>query len=105
MPCDSRVTATKMTEAERIGQAMTALGYTGVTVSERSVVGNLAGTGGLMFTSYGTNAVFSTTATNLKAIQAVQKKYSEMGLRAFAKAKGYTITRDGEKFVLQNRRG
>lgn len=103
MPCDSTVTETKMTDAARIEAALKAEGWQRIVVRADEIVATAAGRQPLSFYRYGSAKEFSTTSTDVASVQAVQRKYAEIGMRDWAKRRGYTISREGEKFVLRNR--
>jgi hypothetical protein len=99
-----------MTDAIRLEQALKALGYA-VSLGARS--DTVVGCSG----SYTNNdrvdftfrrgregEAFSADSTNLAKLQEIQRKYSEITVREFAKRKGYTIQAAGNTFTLTNRR-
>ena len=106
MPCYSTIQRTKMTDATRLAEALTALGYDVRTVGG-VVAGSKRGAEEMRF-SRATNAAspFVTYATDLDRLQAIQRKYSELSVRAWAKRSGYSVTRvedDGNKLTFINR--
>jgi len=104
MPCDSRVTRTKMTDSGKLAEALKALGYevTGDTHNVRGV----KGTDVIEFSRRQTTEAFLSFNINTNAINGIQRKYSEIGVRQWAKKNGYSIaSTDGRKFQLVNRRG
>lgn len=104
MPCDSRVTETEMKNFEQLKQALEDLGYT-VTGDEKSVVATKAD-GRLDFYRYDANQGFSSDSSNIDALQEVQRKYAELGVRQWARRRGFTVMadEDGRNFTLVNRR-
>lgn len=104
MPCDSRVTETEMRNFEQLKQALEDLGYK-VTGDEKSVVATKED-GRLDFSRYGTDQGFSSESSNIDALQEVQRKYAELGVRQWARRKGFTVMadEDGRNFKLVNRR-
>jgi hypothetical protein len=107
MPCFSTVTRTKMTDAERVEKALTALGYENIRADGLQVSGYLNG-GKLVFDRYRADQAFETRETNRDAINSIQRKYSEIGVRAWAKQNGFDVALNenkGRKLTLINRRG
>jgi hypothetical protein len=111
MPCYSTVTKTTMTELERLEEALRSLKYTltqGLN-TRGEVTSVFAFRDGLQtefFRRYKADG-FSTESGDLEAIKAVQRKYTELGVRAFAKKRGFTVSVDGlnkGKLILTNRR-
>ena len=107
MPCDSSVAATKMTEKERLAEALRALGYSVNTFADSTVVGSRNGTEDLTFVRTRIGAPFAIAATEINALRAVQRKYSEIGVRQWAKRRGYNVaSAEGDrKFTFVKRRG
>jgi len=104
MPCDSRI-ETKMTEGARLVEAMKALGYDMLNEGEFVVVGRKDGAVVGFEKSRGTGAAFTTTAYGNR-LDAIGKKYAEIGVRSFALRRGYSIVEsDGTKMTLRSRRG
>ncbi len=102
MACYSRVTATQMTDAQRIADALVALGYQ-VTRQTDTVV---ASDKGIWFNRKKAGDAFTTDAYDVAKLQEIQRKYSEIGVREWAKRKGYNVvSAEGNKLTLQNRRG
>lgn len=104
MPCDSRVTETEMKNYDQMKQALEDLGYT-VTGDDKRVVAKKDGDR-LDLDRNNTDEGFSTSSSNIDALQAVQRKYAELGLRQWARRKGFTVMAedDGRNFKLVNRR-
>lgn len=102
MPCYSRIQKTKMTDANRLVEAMRAVGIeptlaNGVAVESKVI------------TFYRDNAEegcpFSTGAWNVEKLKEIQRKYAELSLRAWSKRTGYNVTDvDGSTYTLVNRR-
>jgi hypothetical protein len=110
MPCYSTITQTTMTDERRLADALRALGYT-AAMSGHIVSGSgpdlerISFERNTDFASRSKTGAFSTTSTNLDAIRAVQRKYSELTVREFARRKGFTIQSEGNTLTLINRRG
>jgi hypothetical protein len=108
MPCDSSITATKMTDANQLAEAMTTLGYTRVVIGINSVAGEHRSGTDMEFGRNGAGQAFATSTTDIDALRAVQRKYSEIGVREWASRRGYSVAKtesDGRKLTLVNRRG
>lgn len=108
MPCYSTIQRTKMTDAARLEEAMRALGYD-VRTAGGVVDGLKRGVEEMRF-SRATNAAspFVTYATDVARLQEIQRKYSELSVRAWAKRSGYSVAaseNEGQKLTLINRRG
>lgn len=104
MPCYSTVTKTKMTDAARIAEAMTALGYSKIDGKLNTVSGRI-GAEGMLFTRRQEGAPFQTTNLDADRLKAIQRKYAEIGVRAWARRSGYAVTEsDGRSLTLINRR-
>ena len=109
MPCYSIITRTKMKDADRIANALTAIGY----VVERNKNGTQVGGTSkdwtkirtLMFSRQNESepfAVYGDTAD----LKNVSRKYAEIGVRDWAKRRGFAVQKsDGRKIELVNRRG
>lgn len=105
MPCDSSVTKTKMTNEERLGAALTALGYTNVSVGTRGVSGYKGGAVATFYRGRQEDAFLSATYEP-DVINSIQRKYSEIGVREWAKRRGFSVAAtEGNKLTLVNRRG
>ncbi len=99
MPCYSTITKTKMTDAEYLALAMEALGYKLTSRTKDYIAA-----AGIDF-SRTRDGVFQTTTTDVEKLQAIQRKYAETGVRAWAKRSGYSVTEnDGRNLTLINRR-
>lgn len=106
MACFSRITRTHMKDAKRIASSLTGLGYE-VTVEGDTITGRSAN-GSLTFARARGAEEFETATYDTQALNAVQRKYSEIGVREWARRKGISITsveNEGRKLTLQNRRG
>ena len=100
MPCFSTI-RTKMTDGSRISKALSALGYKVNHESDTSVEGNKNGRR-IMFSKNGPTFSVSGDTGDLAGIS---KQYAEIGVRDWAKRRGYSITEtDGTKMTLINRR-
>jgi hypothetical protein len=103
MPCDSRVTSTTMTNSNRITEALVALGWTVSRTDLLSVHAAMKGRR-LSFSRRREGDAFTTT-DNID-VNAIQRKYSEIGVRAWAKTRGFSVVEnDGKTMKLVNRRG
>lgn len=91
MPCYSRVTRTKMEKGERIAAAMRGLGY--AVEHDGATVTGKRGDEFLQFTRAKLGTAWETTARSTDVVNAVQRKYSEIGVREWAKSNGFTIAR------------
>lgn len=106
MPCDSRITQTQMTDAERVAEAMRDLGHASVVVSTD---GRTVSSRTLSFTRYNSSGAFNTSSSDTTAINAVRKGYTDLSVRAVAKRRGFTIQSEetengGTRLTLVNRR-
>ena len=102
MPCYSTVQNTTMTNHERLAKALEALGWKVDHVSEVQVRVYKQNTP-LVFTRRRAGDAFSTESS--EPINPIQVKYSELGVRAWAKTKGFSVVEtDGRRLVLVNRR-
>ena len=107
MACYSRITATKMTDSVRLGEALSSLGYDpipGVNV----VTAMKDGREVLRYFRNNQGEGFSTYATDRDQLNGIQRRYSELGVRAWAKRSGFNVAlaeNDGRKLTLINRRG
>lgn len=111
MPCFSTITRTRMTDAQRIADGLAALGWTASnTLRDGEIVGvrGMRGRDEIEFTRGRAGGAFVTRSTDTDRINAVQRKYAEIGVRAWAKRAGYSVAgaeNDGRKLTLVNRRG
>jgi len=102
MPCDSRIEV-KVTDMNRLAAALKALGHS-VEVQRESgrIFANRDGRT-IIFTHGTAGAYVDGDRSNLSAIM---RKYAEIGVRNFARTRGYTIAEaDGINMTLINRRG
>ena len=99
MPCYSVIQKTKMVSADHLMAAGEALELGVRRISDNQIV-----VGGMVFSRSRSDLPFNVEGDTDKLI-AVQRKYAEQGVRAFAKSRGYTVTMEGQKMVVQNRRG
>jgi hypothetical protein len=105
MPCDSRITQTKMKDALRLADALKDQGFNVIGLPD-TVIAEKDGREVMRFTRYRQADAFQTTSTDVAKLKAVQVKYAEIGVRAWAKRKGFGVTQfDGKKMTLVNRRG
>lgn len=106
MPCTSRVTNTSMTDAGRVEAAMRGLGYQIVEAHADSVQGVKDGRT-LTFSRSRAGTAFTTRDRVMRDdLNAIQRSYSEIGVRQWAKARGFSVAQveQGRKFTLVNRR-
>ncbi len=102
MPCYSTIQKTKMTNHERLAKALEALGWRVDTVSEVQVRVYQARTP-LVFTRTRVGEAFSTTSA--ENINKIQRKYSELSVREWAKKRNFAVVENSEqRMVLVNRR-
>lgn len=87
MPCDSRITQTKMLEAERLAEALKQLGHDVTTQTETQVFTR----GGLNYYRDNKTQGFKTNATDTEKTDEVGMKYGELTARSWAKARGYVV--------------
>lgn len=102
MPCDSRITETKMTDAQRLAQALRDLGHEVTSETETEVEAR----GGLYYSRRSEKVPFSTTYTGTKILEQVGMKYAELTARAWARQKGFTVQsfdQDTQKMKLIRR--
>lgn len=104
MPCDSRVNNTTMHDHIKLSEALSALGWDIKNVSPLEVlVKRKSGQSAIFQRTTEKDAFF--TGSNLDVNQ-VQKKYTELGVKQWAKSKGYSVVEnDGQRMKLVNRRG
>lgn len=104
MACFSRVQNTTMTSQTRLVEALTALGWAVTTNQKLTVVATNSGVA-VTFGRGREDLPFNTSAdTFLK--NTVQRQYSAIGVRAFAKKNRFSIAgveNDGLKFTLKAR--
>ena len=109
MPCFSVITRTKMRDADRIANALNAIGY----VVERNKNGTrVGGTSkdwtnirSVMFSRLNESEPFAVTGDTAD-IKNISRKYAEIGVRDWAKRRGFAVQKsDGRKIELVNRRG
>lgn len=99
MPCYSRVQGTKLTDAERLIQAMTALGY------KVDAAGSVISASGFRFARSRAGAAFNVETDDAQGLIAISRKYAELSVRAFAQKRGFSVTaNDGKSMTLINRR-
>lgn len=105
MPCYSRIT-TKMTDTERLAESLRALGFE-VKVAANMVTGTAAGKsiryemvgGAYSIPRLGSYGVTKDDMSN------VGRKYAELGVRAFARSRGFSVTESTDRsMTLVNRR-
>lgn len=101
MPCDSSI-KTKLQDRARIIEALKGIGYTLLSSADDSLIVAEMGSRRIRF-SEGRDGYFASGDT--RDLGKVSKKYAEIGVRAWAKRAGYSITEnDGTNMVLINRR-
>ena len=102
MPCSSRITNTKMNNANHLGAALAALGYT-VEKSENRIIGRDKGSTVDFFRS-SENDSFRTYNRNADVLAAVGRKYAETGVRAWAAKRNFSVMdNDGVTMTLKQR--
>ncbi len=102
MPCDSSI-RTKLTDAQRIAESLKALGYEATRIDDDRIVVGEKGSRRISF-ARGRDGYSASGST--QDLTGISKKYAELGVRAWAKKRGYAITEnDGTNMVLVNRRG
>ena len=100
MPCDSRIEV-KVTDANRLMDALKASGY--AAVADGQYVHGQKDTLRLTFQKSGAGYI---VGGNTRELSAIMRKYAEIGVRTFARSRGYTVTEsDGVNMTLINRRG
>jgi hypothetical protein len=104
MACYSNI-STLMKDRDRLEEALRALGYTVARFAESTVVGSKNGQEDFTFVRGRVGEAFQVATMDIKGIQAVQRKYSELAVRELAKRKGYSVVGEGRKLTLINRRG
>jgi hypothetical protein len=92
MPCTSRI-QTKINDAERLRKAIVAMGWM-VTRSTDLQVGS---SNGLAFTRATVKDEFRTFGGN--GLEAVSRKYAEIGAREWGKARGYSVAASTERSI------
>lgn len=106
MPCDSTITRTEMKQESRLAAAMRDEGWLDVTETTNMVSGRKDDGQWLSFGRARPIDGFLTTSTNLDAVRAVQRKYSERGVREYAKRAGFAVAGvEGRKITFMKRRG
>lgn len=104
MPCSSRVTDTKMLDESRLSDALQRAGWT-VDVGGNVVTARNAGET-VRFSRGRAGEAFVTMWADRAGLQAVQRQYAELGVRDWARRRGYSVAQsDGRKLTLINRRG
>jgi hypothetical protein len=104
MPCDSRI-VTKLTEGNKIADALRANGYDVTHMTEKAVVGWKGGREIVFSRAYGTGDAFAVSGNRVD-FTSIARKYAEIGVLTFARRKGYSVTEnDGTQVTLINRRG
>jgi hypothetical protein len=99
-----------MTDEERLVEALKALGYERVLKEALNTVVGRRNDGGqaIQFSRSTRTAPYSTpSGTSAAALSAVQRKYTEIGVREWARRNGYAVARaenDGKRLTLVNRR-
>lgn len=102
MPCFSRIVSTKMTDKNRIMDAMKSLGYK-VSVNDDFIYGQKSNGMMMSFRRAGTAYSFDGEQSFLPIIA---RKYAELGVRSFAKSRGFFIIDANDKqLTIINRRG
>ena len=94
MPCDSRIT-TKLFHRARVLEAARALGL----VAQEFENGSL-NVDGMSLTRYAETAPFQ-AAGNLGCLQKLSQKYAELGVREWARKRGFTVAGNASSSVGQ----
>ncbi len=105
MPCYSSVKQTNMNHATRLEEALSKLGYEVTSMDATQVAGSKDGHR-IFFNRRRANLPFTTnTDTQVDRLNAVQRKYTELGVRKWARARGFAVTGfENGKMQLVNRR-
>ena len=102
MPCYSRIVATKMTDRERIKDAMKALKFR-VRENGDFIFGTSPSGLELSFRRAGTSYSYD---GNDQSLPIIARKYAEIGVREFARRRGFSvIDANSKQLTLVNRRG
>jgi hypothetical protein len=102
MPCDSRVTKTQVTNVDRLVAALEAEGHRVTSRHETYVTTST----GLAFSR--NTAKDSFIVRDYQNATPVLRRYAELGVREFAKRRGYSVAREEgpkQRLLLTNRRG
>lgn len=101
MPCFSRF-QTRLTESDRIADAILGLGGSIDEASTTLVTGRVNGQR-VEFSRYSERDAFTTGSSS--SLTAIGRKYAELGVTRWAKRKGYSVVaNDGEHIHIKNRR-
>jgi hypothetical protein len=93
-----------MTDHEKLGEAVKALGWTDVTVEPLAVSGKSKNHGWRSFERGRLGDAFVST-DDVRELPEIQRKYAEVGVRKWARSKGFAVESfDGRKMTLVNRR-
>lgn len=104
MPCDSRI-QTKLTEGQRIIDALREHGYSVETVATGNRIIGTKGRDEIMFERRREADAFAVFGDRID-FASIARKYAEIGVVDWAKRRGYGITEsDGRQMTLVNRRG
>jgi len=107
VPCYSSV-KTEIRDAERLAEALRAVGYEGVEVSNGGLVVETHGARLFQRSKVGEPFSSSQYLSNLDAgaVAVIGRKYAALSVQAFAKRRGFAvISDDGQRMKLVNRRG
>jgi len=102
MPCYSRIVGTKLTDRNRIIEAMEELKFI-VTVGGDFIYGTSPTRQTMYFRRAGLAYSYEGSDTSLKQ---VSRKYAEIGVKQYARQRGFNIIdNDGVNMTIVNRRG
>lgn len=93
MPCDSRITQTKMLDAATLAAALRAQGEE--IVSETDLI--VSTRSGVVFSRRTKTDGFSTNFWDQKAVEEIAQKYGELTARRWAKQRGYVVKEFDQK--------
>lgn len=104
MPCYSTIRGTKLRDADKLTEALKALGFEVRSDDVNSIRGLHADGTRIAFSRYSRGDTFNVDG-DTDHLVAISRKYAEVGVRAWAKRSGYSIVEnDGQKIRLVNRR-
>ena len=94
-----------MNDATRLEEALSKLGYEVTSLGDTSVTGSRDGRRVTFNRSRGNLAFTTDSSAKIDRLNAVQRKYTELGVRKWAKARGFAVTGfENGKMQLVNRR-
>lgn len=103
MACYSTVQQTKMTDADRLEEALKSLGHKTLRTGDHRI----EVVGGPTFQRYqGAGKDVGFKVDSSVTVDGVGRRYAELSARAWAKRKGFSVAEvDGNRMVLKNRKG